>query len=145
VVVEGQMLRDTLLDPRKFTIDATRWPVVVITQHVAQLTDEERTASLQQTDRLLNDRHGRYAMVLDNRRAEPPPAKQRALIADYGVRSAERMRQRCICTALIVSSDVMRAMITAVQWQTGRPANSEVFEDLSGALAWTEQRLSLER
>ncbi len=134
-----------MLDPRKFTLDITRWPLVVITQHVSQLSDEERIATLEETDRVLAEQTGRYALVLDNRKAEPPSAKQRALIGEYGVRSAERVKQRCVATALVVSTEVMRAMITAVQWQTGKQDNLEVFDELAMALAWTQHRLSLDR
>jgi hypothetical protein len=130
-----------MVEPRNFTIDVTRWPIVIITQHVAQLTDEERIASLESTDYVLNQRSGRYAIVLDNRRAAPPSPTQRAMIAEYGLKSIERIRARCICTAIVVTTDVMRAMVTAVQWKTGRPPNTEVFDDLAIALAWTKQRV----
>ncbi len=132
-------------DPTQFTIDVTRWPLVVITQHVPQLSDEERVATLDETDRVLHANRGRYGLVLDNRKAEPPSARQRALIGDYGVRSADRVRVRCIATALVVSTEVMRAMITAVQWQTGKQANFEVFDELAMALAWSQHRLELDR
>lgn len=134
-----------MLDPRKFSIDVVRWPMVLITQHVAQLTDEERVATLVETDRVLLANQGRYGLVLDNRQAQPPLAKQRALIGEYGVRSAERVRARCVSTALVVSSEVMRAMITAVQWQTGKQDNLQVFDELAMALAWTQHRLDLAR
>ncbi len=133
-----------MLDPRKFTLDMARWPLVVITQHVPQLTDEERAATLEETDRVLLANPGRYGLVLDNRQAQPPSAKQRALIGEYGVRSAERVRARCVATALLVSTEVMRAMVTAVQWQIGKQDNFEVFDELSGALAWVQHRLDLD-
>lgn len=134
-----------MLDPRRFTIDVSRWPLVIITQHVAQLSDEERIATLDETDRVLEARTGRYGLVLDNRKAEPPSAKQRAVIGEYGVRSAERVRTRCVATALVVSTEVMRSMITAVQWKTGKQENLEVFDELAMALAWTQHRLEVDR
>jgi len=125
----------------KVVIDASRWPVVLITQVAVQLTDDERLSSLSETDQVLEGRSGRYAVVLDNRLAGPLSATQRGLLADYGKRTAERVRARCVGTAMIVSTEVMRMMVTAIQWQTGKHSEVMVFDELNHALLWARERL----
>jgi hypothetical protein len=128
-------------EKNKFSIDVTRWPIVIITQRAPQLSDEERLASLAESERALEAHAGRYALVLDNRLALPPSEAQLAMIAEQGVRSAERVRSRCVCSALVVTSDRMHAMITACGWQTGKPPHTEVFDGLAAAIQWTRRRL----
>lgn len=126
----------------KVIVDSSRWPVVVISQVVAQLTDEERLSSLAEADALMEGRTGRYAVVLDNRLAGPLSPTQRSLVAEYGKRSAERVRIRCVGTAMVVSSEVMRMMVTAIQWQTGKMSETQVFDDLDAGTRWASERLA---
>jgi hypothetical protein len=121
----------------KVTISADRWPVVVITQHVEQLTDEERLSSLAESDRVLTSRPGHYSLVLDNRKAGPVPPRQRKLIAEYMERHALRSRTRCCSTAFVMDSAVMRGVLTAIMWLRKPEIETRVFGELQEAIAWS--------
>ncbi len=123
-------------------VDDSRWPVVVFTQVVPMLTDDERLSSLAVADALMESRPGRYAVVLDNRLASPLSPTQRSLLADYGKRAASRVRLRCVGTAMIVSTEVMRMMVTAIQWQIGRTSETQVFDELDAGIRWATERLT---
>jgi len=129
----------------KVSIDASRWPIVVITQHVTNLTDQERASALMETDTVIESRPGRYAMVLDNRQAGPLSPTQRILIAEYAERTVERVRLRRAATAMIVSTEVMRMMVTAIQWKIGKHGEMEVFDQLETALRWAQERMQMDR
>lgn len=126
----------------KVTVNDERWPVLVVTQRVEQLTDPERMASLELSNRVLTS-HGndRYAMVLDNRKAGPLPATQRKMMADYMERHAMRARSRCACTAFVSESMVMRTMLTAIMWLRKPEVETQVFGDLDEAIGWCRARL----
>lgn len=128
----------------KVTVDQTRWPVLVVTQRVEQLTDSERLASLEASSAVLAA-HGadRYAMVLDNRKAGPMPATQRKLMADYMEKHAMRARSRCVCTAFVSDSVVMRGVLTAIMWLRKPEVETQVFGDLDDAITWARGKLKL--
>lgn len=123
--------------PNKYSVDDTRWPVVVITQIAEQLTDGERLASMAEADRVLDARPTEaFSLVLDNRKAGPVPATQRKLIADYMARTVERDRARCRSAAFVVNSAVMQGVLTAIMWIRKPTAPTEVFRDLGEAINW---------
>jgi len=127
----------------KVKVDDSRWPVVIITQQIEQLTDAERIASLELSNQVLGS-HGNapYALVLDNRKAGPMPATQRKLIAEYMEKNALRARARCACTAFVSESVVMRAMLTAIMWLRKPEVETETFGDLNAAIAWGQRKLN---
>lgn len=126
----------------KVTVDDDRWPVLVVTQRVEQLTDAERLQSLELSNSVLQS-HGldRYAMVLDNRKAGPLPATQRKMMAEYMERHAMRARSRCVCTAFVSDSIMMRGVLTAIMWLRKPDVETQVFGDLDDAIAWARTRL----
>jgi len=122
---------------QKVTIDDSRWPVVLISQLVEQLTDAERLASLDEADRILDARPDEaFSLVLDNRKAGPVPATQRKLIADYMARTTERDLARCLSAAFVVNSAVMQGVLTAIMWLRKPTVTTEVFRDVSEAMRW---------
>ncbi len=125
------------VDSPRVTVDDSRWPLMLVTQRAAQLTDAERLESLEASDRVLKA-HGteRYCMVLDNRKAGPMPATQRKMIAEYMERNSVRARTRCVGTAFVSDSVVMRAMLTAIMWLRKPEVETQVFGDLDEATAW---------
>lgn len=130
----------------KVTVDDNRWPVLVVTQRVDQLSDAERLASLETCSRAL-DAHGRerYAMILDNRKAGPMPATQRKMMADYMEKHAMRARARCVCTAMVMDSAVMRAMLTAILWLRKPEVETQVFGELDEAVTWARHKFEKAR
>lgn len=126
----------------KVAVDDTRWPVLVVTQLVEQLTDPERLESLDASNAVLNA-HGteRYAMVLDNRKAGPLPPTQRKLMAEYMERHAMRARSRCVCTAFVSDSLMMRGVLTAIMWLRKPEVETQVFAGLEEATVWARSKL----
>jgi hypothetical protein len=130
-----------MFDSDKFTIDVSRWPLVVITPRAQQLSESDLNAIFNHLDLALDMRSGRFALVIDSRAMTPPSAKQRALIGEYCLRSADRTRSRCVSIAVVASTDVMRASVTAVSWHSGAAKNVETFDDPVAAITSAQQRL----
>jgi len=126
----------------KVSVDDTRWPILVVTQLVEQLTDAERVESLEVSSAVLKHRGGdRYAMVLDNRKAGPLPATQRKLIAEHMERYAARARSRCVCTAFVSDSTLMRGVLTAIMWLRKPEVETQIFGELEEAIRWARAKL----
>ncbi len=126
----------------KVSTDDTQWPLLIVTQHAEQLTDAERIASLEECNRVLNA-HGNdpYVMVLDNRKAGALPPTQRKLMAEYMEKHAVRARSRCVGTAFVSDSAVMRAMLTAIMWLRTPEVETRVFARFDEATAWGRTKL----
>jgi hypothetical protein len=126
---------------RKWSVDTTRWPILVVTQHAPQLTDQERKEALDATDRAVDTGGGLYAVIHDSRFAEALSPKQRAMIADFGRRNEQRTRERCVGTAFVFDSVVMRAALTAISWLKPQVVEIKVFATLDEAHGWARERL----
>lgn len=79
--------------------------------------------------------------ILEIRHATPPTAKQRRMQSDWNTEHEELMRQTLVGFTFVVSSTVMRGIITAIMWIKPLPMPSAVFTDLEEALQWAFERL----
>lgn len=129
------------LEVRKWSVDTTRWPVIVVAQLVPELTDQERMAALEATDRAIATDSGPYAVIHDARKAGPVSAKQRMMIAEFGKKHEARTLERCAAVAFVFDSLVMRAALTAIQWVKPASVDTKVFGNVADAHAWARERL----
>lgn len=126
---------------RKWSVDTTRWPVITVAQLATELSDEERMASLEATNRAIETDQGPYAVIHDARRAGAVTAKQRVMIAEFGKQHEARTLARCTAVAFVFDSIVMRAALTAIQWVKPASVETRVFGDMHEAYVWARERL----
>lgn len=126
---------------RKWSVDTTRWPLLIVTQHAPTLTDAERMEALEDTERALGTDRGKYAVIHDSRLAGPLTPTQRAMIAEYSKRHDARTRARCVCNAFVFDSLVMRGALTAIMWLKPPVVESKVFSNLEDAITWARTKI----
>lgn len=107
-----------------------------------QVSDAQLIAGLAEFDRLLDSRPGRYVMVMDNRHSAGLTASQRGIIAENNKRNEMRARARSLGAAFVMSSGIVRGIMTAVFWIKKPAVETVVFDDLEEALSWAKGRLA---
>src|SRR5262245_17766673 len=65
--------------------------------------------------------------ILDIRHASPPTAKQRSVQGAWNTEHEQLMRQTLVGFTFVVSSAVMRGIITAITWIKPMPMRTAVF------------------
>lgn len=138
-----------LTDSKTWKVDATRWPVLVISRLSAEISDEAMLASMAASDRIIDERNSVFSVVLDNRLAGGMNAKQRKMIAEHAAKRAEFSKRMCKGTAFVFESPVMRGILTAIFWLRPADVPTRVFADLGEAVQWAgalhtgERRVSI--
>jgi hypothetical protein len=123
-------------DGKSWRVDATRWPVLIITRLSESIDDAELKRSLQACDAMVDERRTRYSVVLDNRLARNMSPTQRKLIADHMAVREQLTRSLCLGSAFVLDSAVMRGILTAVFWMHKPVVQTKVFAELDGAVQW---------
>jgi hypothetical protein len=127
---------DTLVtDGKSYRIDASRWPVVVVTR-LCEPTDAQLKDSLAALDRLVDARPEKYSLVLDLRRAPTPTPPQRKLLAEHALERAVQTRRYCRGEALVLDSPLIRGLLAASLWLKKRDVPTHAFAELEPALEW---------
>jgi hypothetical protein len=127
---------DTLItDGKSYRIDASRWPVVVVTRLGEEMSDAQLRSSLEALDRLVDGRPEKYSLVLDQRRGLPGPA-QRKLIGEHDLARAAHSRRYCRGVALVVDSLVTRGLLAATLLLRRPHVKTQLFAELEPALEW---------
>jgi hypothetical protein len=130
------MVSDTLVtDGKSYRIDASRWPVVVVTRLCAP-TDAQLIDSLAALERLVDARAEKYSLVLDLRRAQTQSLAQRKLVAEHDRARGEQLRRYCRGEALVVDSLVARGLLAASLWLKKPHVPVHTFSELEPALEW---------
>jgi hypothetical protein len=120
--------------------DTSRWPLVVVTPGPAQMTDAEFQSYLDWMDKLFV-RGGKFAVLLDSRRAPALEAKRRQIIGQRHKAAVERHPGQLVGFAFIISSAVQRGIFTAIFWMTGSSDTTRAFSSLSEGEAWLMAQL----
>jgi hypothetical protein len=84
----------------------------------------------------------RFALISDTIGSAPPDASERRLIADSFEQYEDLWKKHCVGGAAIVSSQLIRGAMTALQWLRPPPFPTANFATRDEAFAWAEQRLS---
>lgn len=104
--------------------------------HIAEHLAEYRTILLDA------ERRGQKLVdILEIRHATPPTAKQRRMQSDWNTENEELMRRTLVGFTFVVSSTVMRGIITAIMWIKPLPVSTAVFTELEDAVHWGFERL----
>ena len=120
--------------------DTSRWPLVVVTPASDPMTDAEFASYLDWMDKLFL-RGGKFAVLLDSRRAPPLPAKRRQIIGQRHKAVVDRHPGRLVAFAFVISSAVQRGIFTAILWITRGSETTRVFSSLSEGEAWLISQL----
>ena len=134
------------MEPRnsrtQVTIDASRWPVVVMAAPEGDITDAEWEAFLSEYSQLVESREGNFAAVVDLRRGGALTPKQRQRLTNGEGASRERREQRCVAQALVFSSVMLRNLLTAILWVRKPPFPVKIFGTADEAVAWASGMLA---
>ena len=104
------------------------------------MSDDELVAWLERYRQALQsarDAGRRTATIVDLRHSEAPTAKQRRLQTDWNRETESLVRVVTLCIAFVVSSRVMRGIMTAIFWVKPPAARYALFESMHDALTWT--------
>ena len=126
-------LLDYASDNEHWTIDARRWPVVVVTGHAGMMQDDVVKSSLKHAAEILRAREGTFAMVHDGRSTMAVPPQQRRMFAEA---QRDPIYQRCRGNAFVLDSVLMHGVMQAIYWMQRQPAPHRVFSQLEPAVAW---------
>lgn len=127
----------------EIALDVTTWPVVVTTPPEGAVTDQELAAFLAKYRTLLQQRAGaKFVSVLDLRRHSGITARQRKMLADWMNDEMDKSPCRCLGSALVFSSSLLRGMMTAILWLRTSSYERRVFATLNDAVAWGTFRTS---
>jgi hypothetical protein len=127
---------DTLItDGKSYRIDASRWPVVMVTR-LCEPTDAQLRDSLAALDRLVDARPEKYSLVLDLRRAQTQSVAQRKLVAEHDRSRVAQLQRFCRGEALVVDSLVARGLLAAALWLKKPRVPMQTFAELEEAVEW---------
>jgi hypothetical protein len=110
-------------------------PPLVVVRLWGRLSDDEFRAYLRGFENVMA-RGERVVVVIDARTAEPAPATQRRIQAEWLAAHDASIRAQLLGMAFVLSSAVQRAIITAVFWMRPLPCEHAVVATMHDALEW---------
>jgi hypothetical protein len=128
------------------TVDVTRvfMPVLVIkTAGPPQLERMNATNEwIAQNLRAARASGTRLAVVLDvsGRRSRPTTEQQRAM-ANWLASNRELLEQTCVVWSMVVTSPVLRGVLTAITWFAPFPCPMKVHANVSQGVTWCVEKL----
>ncbi len=128
---------------QEYDFALNHFPLVIVTSP-EKVDDAEVRRMFARFDELY--RAGkRYAVTMDTTATrEMPTAKQRKLLADLSRASADESRRWCVGVAMVVTSAVLRGVMTAVQWAAPAPTAMIHVPTLKEGVDWCCTRLTEE-
>ena len=120
-------------------IDETRWPLVLVTFDGVS-PEPEFDAYLERMATFL-DRKTPTATVLDATRAGATPPIQRKKQADWMKTHEASLRRYSAGTAFVISSPMVRGILTAILWMQPMPQEHVVVATLPEAMKWAREKL----
>ena len=119
-------------------VDEGRWPLVVVCWPAGPVTDAE----IEELLRALSRYYGRsHAVLHDGVRSTGLTANQRRRMAQHAATHDEEVRRWVLASAAVVTSAVVRGLITAVQWVAPSPCPFKAFSERAEAEEWLLQAL----
>lgn len=121
-------------------IDDSRHPLVVV-EFNGTATDQEFDAYLEQMTKLVLERRKKNVTIFDATRSGDTSPKQRRKQAEWLKSNAEMLRMYSLGTAFVITSPLVRGMLTAILWITPMPAPHTVVATYGEAERWAIGRL----
>jgi hypothetical protein len=121
-------------------IDMSRHPLVVVTFD-GLATDAEFDDYLTAMTRQILDRRQRSVTILDARTSGRAPATQRKKQADWLKQHEQMLRQYSLGTAFVITSPLVRGVLTAILWLQQMPTAHTVAATFEEAERWAVGRL----
>lgn len=128
------MTLDYASDDKHWTIDARRWPVVIMTGHGATMSDEVVAAAIAKAAEVLRAHGGPFALVHNDRKATGMSPRQRRMMADAQL---DPVYQRCRANAFVLDSLLLQGVMTAIFWMQTHHTPHRVFTQLDAAVHWS--------
>jgi hypothetical protein len=119
--------------------DASAWPLVTVIFEGAP-TDDEFDACLAQFD-VIFQRGARVAFVIDASDGAAISATQRRRAAEWIGARSRAIRDQCAGVAFVVTSQVVRGVITAIFWVQPLPAPWTMEVRRTSAFAWARDKV----
>lgn len=125
-------------------VDAAQFPIVLV-WFGRTYTDTEWTASLGEISELVY--RGVPFVVLNVSRPDmdTPTARQRKEVADWNTEYVAAGHQTILGWGNVISSHVLRGVITAITWLTTFPYERKIVSNLEDGMAWAQQLVAHDR
>lgn len=120
-------------------IDESRWPMIVVT-FTGNATEAEFDDYLRRMSEFLQ-RSEPYVTVLDATRSDVTPATQRRKQADWLRAREASLRRHSAGTAFVISSAVVRGVLTAILWMQPLPQQHVIVATRAEATKWAREQL----
>jgi hypothetical protein len=122
------------------SIDVSRLPVVVV-RFSGLATDAEFDEYLVSMTRLIVERKQKSVTILDARQSGRSPATQRKKQAAWISAHENLLRQYSLGTAFVITSPLVRGVLTAILWLQPLPSDYTVVGTMAEAERWAHERL----
>lgn len=122
--------------PRPSCFDVSHWPVVHLLS-IGANTEEIELCRIKQLELLMSGNH-RFSMVIEPRQAK---SGRRNLIFEWINQNQARVQKHCAGIALVMSSMLVRFMISSALLILRRPIAYKACATFEDALAWAGELL----
>ncbi len=121
-------------------VDTDMWPILIIR---AGDTDDaeivERTLAV--VEELYLTRKEPYVTVLDGSNGKRPSPAQRYLQVEFRRKHESHIKQFSLGSAIVCSSEIIKAVATAMYWIKAPDNVTKMFIDMESAIAWAREQL----
>ncbi len=124
-----------------YQIDVSRHPLVVIT-FVGATSEDDFDRYLEEMQRLVLSRRERNVTIIDGSRSERTTPLQRRKQADWMRTNDDMLRRYSLGTAFVISSPVVRGVLTAILWVSPMSAPHTVVATYEEAERWANAQLN---
>lgn len=119
-----------------------RFQPLIIVRYDGPTSDADFEAYLETLWVSMTERNaGQRVLLHDATLAYPITAKQRKRQADWMQQHSEKISQLTVGCAFVISSSLMRGVLTAIFWIHPLPCPQEVCATVPEALGWCTQKL----
>jgi hypothetical protein len=125
-------------------VDWSRHPLVVFRRRPGVATTLEGAEELCRLTAELFERRQRVGLILDMRGAALPDAKTRKLIAEFAKDNAHLFERWLAAQADVIDSEMLRHVITAINWIAPPEYPTRAFTSLDEAASWVTDALRAE-
>ncbi len=121
-------------------VDDSRRPILVV-RFEGLVSDAEFETYLGDMEAQLKPGE-RVCTILDARVAGRAPPRQRKMQADWLARNAARLRQCSVGSVFVITSPLVRGVLTAILWLQPMPVAHAVVATMEEAERWANARLA---